>query len=197
MRLLVIRHGESEADIFNVHEGRADFELTDRGHRQAEAMSKYVKENYRVNKIYFSTLKRATQTAKHLATETNSPLYPEEMLMEFNNGLFAGLDRQTANEKYPRVSVPVHSSLYEQESVLMFRYRADFMQSKILSENDSNSKVVVVTHGGMINQLYRAFFRLPVDAEIFFYTGDTGIHEWLSDGNARSVVRANFAPHSI
>lgn len=197
MRLLVIRHGESEADILNVHEGRADFELTDRGHKQAEAMSKYIKENYPVNKIYFSTLKRAAQTAKHLAAETSSPLYPEEMLMEFNNGLLAGLDRQTANEKYPRVSVPVHSSLYEQESVLMFRYRADFMQSKILSENDSNSKVAVVTHGGMINQLYRAFFRLPVDAEIFFYTGDTGIHEWLSDGNARSVVRANFAPHSI
>lgn len=197
MRLLVIRHGESEADILNVHEGRADFELTDRGHRQAEAMSKYIKENYQVNKIYFSTLKRAAQTAKHLAAETSSPLYPEKMLMEFNNGLLAGLDRQTANEKYPRVSVPVHSSLYEQESVLMFRYRADFMLSKILSENDSDSTVAVVTHGGMINQLYRAFFRLPVDAEVFFYTGDTGIHEWLSDGNARSVVRANFVPHSI
>lgn len=27
MRLLVIRHGESEADILNVHEGRADLNL--------------------------------------------------------------------------------------------------------------------------------------------------------------------------
>ena len=26
MILLVIRHGESEADILNVHDGRADFE---------------------------------------------------------------------------------------------------------------------------------------------------------------------------
>ena len=32
MILLLIRHGESEADILNVHEGRADFELTPRGH---------------------------------------------------------------------------------------------------------------------------------------------------------------------
>ena len=32
MRLLIIRHGESQADLLNVHEGRADFELTDRGH---------------------------------------------------------------------------------------------------------------------------------------------------------------------
>ena len=35
MRLLLIRHGESEADILDVHEGCADFELTERGHRQA------------------------------------------------------------------------------------------------------------------------------------------------------------------
>ena len=44
MRLLIIRHGESQADLLNVHEGRADFELTDRGHQQAQAMSKWVKK---------------------------------------------------------------------------------------------------------------------------------------------------------
>ena len=31
MQILLIRHGESEADILHVHEGRADFELTDKG----------------------------------------------------------------------------------------------------------------------------------------------------------------------
>ena len=46
MILLVIRHGESEADILDVHEGRADFELTQKGHRQAAAMAKYVAGNY-------------------------------------------------------------------------------------------------------------------------------------------------------
>ena len=40
MILLVIRHGESEADLLDVHEGRADFELTERGHEQAIAMAK-------------------------------------------------------------------------------------------------------------------------------------------------------------
>ena len=37
MKLLIIRHGESEGDILDVHEGRADFELTERGHSQADA----------------------------------------------------------------------------------------------------------------------------------------------------------------
>ena len=36
MQILLIRHGESEADILHVHEGRADFELTDKGRQQVQ-----------------------------------------------------------------------------------------------------------------------------------------------------------------
>lgn len=190
MRLLIIRHGESEADLLDVHEGRADFELTERGHVQAKAMGRYVSEHYQISKIYHSTLKRAAQTARHLAETANAPLFPEEKLMEFNNGLIAGLERNVVNEKYPEKKVALHTSVYEQESMLEFRYRAEYMQ--LLSENKDEDTVAVVTHGGMINQLYRAFFRLPVEADHFFYTGDTGIHEWLILGNTRTVVRANF-----
>lgn len=119
MKLLIIRHDESEADILDVHEGRADFELTDRGHNQAEIMSEFVNQHYH------------------------------------------------------------------------------FDMSKIISENDESSTVAVVTHGGMINQLYRSFLRLPVDSEFHFYTGDTGIHEWMINGNSRSVIRANYILHQL
>lgn len=197
MRLLVIRHGESEADLLDVHEGRADFELTERGRRQAEAMSEYVSQNYRIAKIYHSTLKRAAQTAGYLAAKTQAPLIPDEHLMEFDNGLIAGLKHSVADEKYPRVEVPLHLSVYEQESALAFRYRAEYMLSKLISDNEEDSTVAVVTHGGMINQLYRAFFRLPVDSECMFLTGDTGIHEWLVKGNSRILVKANEIPHEI
>ena len=47
----------------------------------------------------------------------------------------------------------------------------------------------------MINQLYRAFFKLPIDAEHFFYTGDTGIHEWIITGFTRCVAKANYLGH--
>ena len=197
MKLLIIRHGESEADILDVHEGRADFELTERGHQQAEAMSEYVNHNYRIEKIYHSTLKRAAQTADHLALKTGAPLFPDEHLMEFNNGLIAGLKHSVVAEKYPQVKVPLHLSVYEQESMLEFRYRAEYMLSKLISENDDNSTIAVVTHGGMISQLYRAFFRLPTDSEFAFRTGDTGIHEWIVNGNLRTLVKANYIPHNI
>lgn len=197
MKLLIIRHGESEADILNVHEGRADFELTERGHRQADAMSEYVAKAYKISRIYHSTLKRAAQTAGHLAQKTGAELIPCEQLMEFNNGLLAGLSQEEADLKYPEIEVPAHMSKYEQESAIEFRARAEYMLSKLLSENGKDDTIAVVTHGGMINQLYRAFFRLPLDSDYRFYTGDTGIHVWIANGESRILVRANFASHNI
>ena len=195
MRLLVIRHGESEADILHLHEGRADFELTERGHRQTDATGKYISEHYKLDRIYHSTLKRAAQTAQHIADHTGAPLFPEDMLREHDNGLRAGLPYEEGWKKYPYVELPLHTSLYEEETMLHFRYRAEFMLSKLLSENSDDSTVAVVCHGGMIHQLYKAFLRIPVDTKLRFYSGDGCIHEWLAEGDLRTVVRANFCPH--
>ena len=65
------------------------------------------------------------------------------------------------------------------------------MLSRIISETAPDATVAVVTHGGMVNQLYRAFLRLPIDSDICFATGDTGIHEWRITQECRAVVRAN------
>lgn len=56
MKLLIIRHGENETDILDVHEGMSDFELTERGHRQAESVSEYGSQHYSIAKIYHSLL---------------------------------------------------------------------------------------------------------------------------------------------
>lgn len=197
MRILVIRHGESEADLLDVHEGRADFPLTERGHSQAKAMAQYVTGKYSLAAIYCSTLKRAYQTALHLSEASGIPLTPDENLMEFNNGLIAGLERAAASEKYPRIeNLPLHASVYQQESRLAFRFRADYMLSKIMSETDPDATAAVVTHGGMVNQLYRAFLRLPVDSDISFATGDTGIHEWMITKDRRIIVQSNMTGHT-
>ncbi len=197
MKLLLIRHGQSEADLLNVHEGRADFPLTTLGLRQAAAAAEYISRSYTLSRIYSSTLTRARQTAAAISDACGVPVTAEDMLMEFNNGFIAGLDRETAAEKYPRPEhIPVHDSVYGQESALEFRFRADVMLSRLLSENDSDSVVAVVSHGGMINQLYRSFLRLPVDSDIWFATGDTGIHEWCVTEDRRLVVRANFTAHT-
>lgn len=197
MRIVVIRHGESEGDILNVHEGRADFNLTEKGHAQAETMAEYVSKNYNIDKIYVSTLKRAVQTATHLSEKIAVPIILDDNLMEFNNGLIAGLSWAEADEKYPKVeNLPIDQSVYGQESRVEFRNRAESAFERILNENDSNSTVAVVSHGGMINQLYHVFLGLPIESKIFFGTGDTGIHEWILK-EERYILRANYLNHTI
>jgi 2,3-bisphosphoglycerate-dependent phosphoglycerate mutase len=197
MKILIIRHGESEADILGVHEGREDFELTAKGKMQAEAMAKWINQNFCIDKIYSSTLKRARQTAELLSKETSIDIAFRDELMEFNNGLLAGLSREEADRKYPRIpDLPVHKSVYGMESRLEFRYRADYTLSAILNENDMESTIAVVSHGGMINQLYHSFLSLPVASNIHIATGDTGIHLWHLDDKGRSIVFSNYTNYA-
>ena len=196
MRIIVIRHGESEADILNVHEGRADYNLTEKGHIQAKAMAEFVCKNYNIDKIYVSTLKRAVQTATHLSEKTSVPIILDDMLMEFNNGLLAGLSREEADVKYPKIdNLPIDQAVYGQESRVDFRKRAELALERIRKENGSDATVVIVSHGGMINQLYHEFLGLPIESNIIFGTGDTGIHEWIFK-EERYVLRANFLEHT-
>lgn len=197
MKLLVIRHGESEADLLDVHEGRADFALTERGHRQAEAMANYIADNYNISQIYASTLTRAKQTAQHLSDKTGIPIVFNEDLMEFDNGLLAGLPRAVVREKYPEIpDLPIDKAVYGQESQVEFRQRAENALAKIISESQSDETIAVVSHGGMINQLYRSFFSMPVNCIYFFNTADTGIHIWSLTDSERRVIKANFDEHT-
>ncbi|ETT86219.1 histidine phosphatase family protein [Viridibacillus sp. FSL R5-0477] len=196
MRLLIIRHGESEADILNVHEGRADFELTEVGQQQVILLSEWVNNHYKLDKIYSSTLKRATQTALLLGNKQQIEIEFDEDLMEWNNGLIAGLSREEAEERYPLViDLAPHDAVYEQESILDFRYRAEKILSKIISENPDDATIAIVSHGGMINKLYQSFLKLPFDTNVIFHCGDTSLHEWTIKDNQRHIVFSNRLEH--
>jgi 2,3-bisphosphoglycerate-dependent phosphoglycerate mutase len=172
MQILLIRHGESEADILQVHEGRADFELTDRGRKQVSAMAERVKNDFPLELIYASTLKRARETATVLSSVTGCPLQLEEELMEYNNGVQAGL----AFEEAKKYSSPVHlHDRYEEgESHIEFRMRIETIFSKILATSN-HKRIAIVAHGGVINCLLRSFFHMPIKQDFYFLNGDTGI----------------------
>lgn len=196
LNLLIIRHGQSEADILNVHEGRADFPLTKLGVKQATAMAEVLSNNYEISKIYSSPLLRAKETAQHLSRTTHAPITFEDDLMEFNNGLLAGLSRAEANEKYPEPEVRYpHTALYNMESMISFRSRAETIFSKIITENPSHITIAIVAHGGIINMLLRSFLELPLSSSMFFSTGDTGVHFLQINNFHRRLVYLNNTEH--
>lgn len=193
MDLLVIRHGQSEADILNVIEGRADFNLTDLGQQQATLMGEWVSKYMNIDKIFASPLKRAKQTAEKLSESVGAPVVFFDELMEWKNGLIAGLDREEANAKYPMPQPKYpHTAVYEQESDIEFRTRAETALSKIVNENSSDSKIAIISHGGMINMLFQSFLSLPMGAKIFMSSGDTAVHHWKLDDNDLSKRRIVF-----
>lgn len=196
MKLLIIRHGESEADILKVHEGRADFSLTEKGRRQAQKMSEWVSSNFQIDKLYCSPMARTRQTAAFLKEKTGLEPHFEDDLMEFNNGLLKGLPFDVALAKYPPVpNLPIDQSVYGMESLTEFRARAERILNRIISKNDARSTVAVITHGGMIVQLYHSFLGLPIGFHPVFTTGDTGIHCWKIDGEKRRIEFSNRVTH--
>jgi 2,3-bisphosphoglycerate-dependent phosphoglycerate mutase len=196
MNLLVIRHGQSEADILKVIEGRADFGLTELGHKQADAMAKWVKEHYSINKIFSSPLKRARQTAEYISKITGIGILLEDDLMEWKNGLIAGLTPKEADEKYPAPTIKYpHTRIYEQESQIDFRMRAETIISKIINENDDEETIAIITHGGMINMLFKSFMESPINSRINISNSDTGIHHWRIKNNNREIILCNSKEH--
>lgn len=190
MKILLIRHGESEADLLGVHEGRADFPLTTLGHAQAKKVAAWIQSEYKPAVMLASPLKRAHQTATYIQQAVGCPLHTDDSLMEFNNGVLAGLDRQEALRRYPMPEGgrPFHVPIEGGESELAFRLRAEEWVHRLEAEYSQHDCVAIVSHGGWISQFLKAFLDLPATSPAIFATGDTGVHliEWR-DG--KKIVR--------
>ncbi|MFZ5816876.1 MAG: histidine phosphatase family protein [Bacillota bacterium] len=204
MELVVIRHGQSLADIEGRHEGRADFPLTDLGREQARKMAAWVARECPPEAIWASPLKRAAEVASILSQATMVPVRHHEGLMEWNNGHLAGLTYQEALEKYPppRGRRLPHVPIPGGESEIQFRARVEATWHEILAEHAgegdpglSSSRIAIVAHGGTIAMLFRAFLRLPLETDVSLATGDTGIHRWRISPDRRVVLLANSTAH--
>lgn len=195
MDLLLIRHGESEADILNVFEGRANYKLTSLGHQQANALASWIQKKYNLSAIISSPLERAGQTAQHISLATGIEIEYENDLMEWDNGQFAGLPKNEVAVKYPpKVSYP-HSKNYGQESIIEFRARAETIISKIINTYPSNSIIAIITHGGMINMLFRSLLGLSVTSKLEISTGDTCVHHLRIQNDSIQIIFCNLKEH--
>lgn len=192
MQILLIRHGQSEADILQVHEGRADFPLTELGRKQVSQMAEKVAHEFPPELIFASPLKRARETAETLATKIGCSLYFEDDLMEHNNGVQAGLSFEEA-EKLPQPTY-LHDCFDNGESHIEFRMRIEMMFSKIVSSCHHN-RIAIVAHGGVINCLLRAFFQMPISMDPYFKMEDTAMSLLEISENGRVVHFINNADH--
>ena len=70
MKLVLIRHGESEWNKLNLFTGWTDVDLSEKGHEEAKNAGKLLKaEGYDFDVCYTSLLKRAIHTLNHVLDE--------------------------------------------------------------------------------------------------------------------------------
>lgn len=90
MRLIIVRHGESEWNRVHRYQGQLDAPLSDLGLRQAAALADRLK-NEQLDHIYTSRLQRAARTAEAIAKHHGGVPYDEdEALLEIHHGVWQG-----------------------------------------------------------------------------------------------------------
>lgn len=178
MLLLLLRHGQTEADLLHVHEGIADFQMTETGHMQAEKMAQYISSRFKPDIVISSTMTRTKQTAEHIVKALNTEIVYDQRLVEWNNGVLAGLPREEAMKRYPMPpnGRPITEAIEDGESELFFRHRVEEAIYEILHHYKDSKQVLIVSHGGTISHLLNVLLNHSITDGMIFPTADLGLH---------------------
>ena len=111
MKLVLIRHGESEWNKLNLFTGWTDVDLSEKGHEEAKAAGQLLKaEGYDFDVCYTSYLKRAIHTLNHVLDEMDRnwlPVIKTWKLNERHYGALQGLNKSETAEKYGEDQVKI------------------------------------------------------------------------------------------
>ncbi len=168
--LILVRHGETEWNIQSRMQGHRDIALSPRGVAQAEAVARHLTrvptdETSAIAAVFASDLMRARATAAPIAARAGVPLRIDPRLRERGFGLFEGSTYAEAHAKWPEIyatwqrrepdyAVPGGES-YEQVRARTLAVVED------IAREFAGKTVVVVTHGGILDAVYRAAFDIP------------------------------------
>ncbi|MFA6861067.1 MAG: 2,3-diphosphoglycerate-dependent phosphoglycerate mutase [Bacilli bacterium] len=104
MKLVLIRHGESEWNKLNLFTGWTDVELSEKGLAEAINGGKLLNaDGYKFDVCYTSVLKRAIHTAWHVLDGVDQdyiPVIKDYRLNERHYGALQGLNKSETAEKY-------------------------------------------------------------------------------------------------
>lgn len=127
MKLILLRHGQSQWNLENRFTGWKDVDLTDQGIQEAKfAANQINQEGIHISSIYTSKLLRAIRTAKIVCNEINFPLksiHYDWRLNERHYGALQGLNKSETAAKYG------------EEQVLIWRRSFD-IPPPLLKEDD-------------------------------------------------------------
>ena len=183
MKLLIVRHAETDWNKANRFQGIVDRPLNENGKTQAVLFSKYLfKANPSINKIYSSPLLRTKDTAQAVASRFNLEVNEMDSLKEYSVGIFSGKNIDDINysedkEIYDNFMIHNNWDMVPEAEKFHSRYqRAIKSLQEILKSADSNSCILIVSHGGFMQTLISVL--LGSERVWGFKTNNTGIYEF-------------------
>jgi probable phosphoglycerate mutase len=157
--LIVIRHGETAWNREKRMQGTTDTPLSEVGLVQAQALGRRLTRRA-FAALYTSDLARARDTALAIAEHTGRGAVTDPRLQERRFGIFEGLTVEEIVARYPEEHARFTSrdpdyAVPGGESARSFTQRCIGCLAEIAGRHHG-AEVVVVTHGLVLDSLYRA-----------------------------------------
>ena len=193
MEIVLVRHGLPLR--VELETGIADPELAAEGHEQAAKMAAYLGVED-VEAVYVSPLRRALETARPLCKVLGLEAVVSEGVAEFdrNSREYVPVEelRATNDPRWEKLLRGEWDGVDEDPSI--FKARVVETVEDMIARHPGG-RVVVVCHGGVINQ-YLAHV-LGIETHVgFFYPKYTSIHRVMAARSGeRSIVSINEASH--
>ena len=165
MKLYFTRHGQTIWNVENKICGATDIALTDLGRQQARDLAeRIVKENIHIDKILYSPLMRAKDTALIISEVTGIEAAEEVRLTEQNFGKYESTPRNGAEFQEAKKSFINHFE--SGETMLHLAQRIYNLLDEI--KNDKDTTYLLVAHNG-IARVVQSYFNDMTNDEYSAY----------------------------
>ena len=169
VRLILVRHGETEGESSIRYHGRTDVALSELGRAQMRLANHAIETRHGVGnlaRVFSSPLVRASEGARIVADDSAPPVTIDEFA-EVHFGLFEGLTADEIRERYPdefaRWNADRLAPTYtypEGESRAAFTGRVERGLERMLTlwtpgSDDSDDDALLVAHRGVIRAIVR------------------------------------------
>ncbi|EGF31489.1 Phosphoglycerate mutase family [Oxalobacteraceae bacterium IMCC9480] len=200
--LLLIRHGETDWNAERRLQGFLDIGLNDRGRQQAAALAQALHDEV-LDVVIASDLQRAVHTAQALAVPRGLAVLTDAGLRERCYGAFEGLRYDEIVDHFPQA----HASWMAREIDARFppgpqiaetlrEFSARAIENVIaIAQRHAGQKIAIVTHGGVLDCVYRAARGVGLDSERDFDIMNTGINRFHWDGKLLTVLQWGNIAH--
>ncbi|HMO57849.1 MAG TPA: histidine phosphatase family protein [Roseiflexaceae bacterium] len=200
MRLLLIRHGETDWNATLRYQGHAAIPLNEQGREQARIVAERLQRFYQPAALYSSDILRATETAMLIGEALGLTPIAMPDLREIDVGQWEGLTPEQLYRRFPDhmrefERDPARTVRIGGESYAQLQQRAMRAMQQITAQHAAHDTVLAVSHGGTIRALLCHVIGLDLGYFGRMWIDNGSLTELRHGSSGWRLVRLNDAAH--